>query len=571
MKSCHKQRAADQVASARASLIRGRLTAVAAAVVLQVGLCGAALGFEIDTGESDVSVRWDNTFKYSTAFRLKDQSDALINDAPASGVNNLNLDDGDRNFDKGLISNRVDLLSEFDISYKKFLGARISGAAWYDRVYNRSNDHANDGRFNQTSTPYNEFTDATRKLHGRKAEFLDAFVYANSGDGNVRLGRHSLLYGETLFFGANGIANAQAPVDVVKLLSVPGSQFKEIILPVNQISAQYKVIEGLTAGAYYQFEWRKSRIPAVGSYFSTVDVFDDGAENFLLAPQGAPVPLVPRVSDKKAKDSGQFGLQLRWRPTIVDAEFGFYAARYHDKLFQPVLDLALLNYQLVYPENVKTYGISFSTVVGDLNVSGEASIRRDTPLVGGATLVVSPAGLVLPSLSGAPVPIQGSSAYPVGNSAHLNLSAVAFFSGKGQPWDNASLLAEVGWNRVTSVTRNAVALDPTTSRDAWGLRFIFEPSWFQVAPSLDLSVPIGLGYNPKGNSGVVQLFNGGTKRGGDLSLGLKGIYQQVWKFGLNYTHYLGDVGGVLDADGVLTFKQSLKDRDFVSLSVQRTF
>ena len=531
-----------------------------------------AVAAELDTGISDLTLRWDNTFKYNLANRLKKPSNGLIADNPAANVNSLNLDDGDRNFGKGLVSNRIDLLSELDVAYRKQFGARISAAAWYDSVYNRANDHDDPTRANQSSVPFNEFTRDTRRLHGRKAEFLDAFVYANSSDGNIRLGRHSLLYGETLFFGANGIANAQAPVDLVKLLSVPGSQFKEIILPVNQVSAQYRLMDGVTLGGYYQFEWRKSRIPAVGSYFSNADVFDDGGENFLFAPGFG----VPRVADKKPRDSGQFGAQLRWRPTWVDAEFGLYAARYHDKLFQAVLELPVPglssgSYQLQYPENIKTFGLSFSTVLGDVNVAAEASVRRDTPLVGGATQAISPLGVVVPNPVSAPVPSDGNSAFPVGNSAHVNLSALAFFSGPGMPWNNASLLAEVGWNRVTSVKRNRAALDPTTSRDAWGLRVLFEPSWFQVAPGLDLSMPIGLGYNPHGNSGVVQVFNGGVKKGGDLSIGLKGVYQQVWKFGLNYTTYLGTEGGALGADTYLSFKQSLKDRDFVSLSVQRTF
>ena len=551
-------------------LHRNGMACIASLTLLAGGAISHAA--EIDVGVDDVKLRWDNTFKYSAGYRLKNPSPALIDDAPAENVNNLNLDDGDRNFRRGVISSRIDILSELDASYKNRFGARLSAAGWYDQIYRRSNDNDAPTRANQTSEPNNEFTDATRHLHGGKAEILDAFVYANNADGNIRLGRHSLLFGETLFFGANGIANAQAPVDYVKLLSVPGSQFKEIILPVNQVSAQYKVVDGVTVGGYYQFEWRKSRIPAVGSYFSTADVFDDGGENFLFAPGIG----VPRIEDRKAKDSGQFGLQLRWRPSAVDAEFGFYAARYHDKLFQPVLNLPIPglfpgNYQLQYPEGIRTYGVSFSTLVGETNIAGEASIRRNTPLVGGATLALAPLGLLVANPAAAPVPIEGDSAYPVGNSAHLNLSAVAFFSGASQPWSNASLLAEIAWNRVTSVKRNAAALDPTTSRDAWGLRFIFEPSWFQVAPGLDLSAPIGLGYNPKGNSGVVQLFNGGVKRGGDVSLGLKGVYQQLWRFGLNYTHYIGSKGGALGADTYLTFKQSLADRDFVSLTVQRTF
>jgi len=534
---------------------------------------GSALAFEIDSGNPDVRVRWDNTIKYSAAARVSGRSDRLVADDASANQLNINLDDGDRNFSRGLISNRLDLLSELDVSYKSRFGARVSGAAWYDSVYNKRNDNDAPDRANQTSVEYDEFTKDTRDLHGRKAEILDAFVFANGKvaghAANMRLGRHTLLYGETLFFGANGIANAQSPVDVVKLLSVPNSQFKELILPVNQISGQVQLSESLTFGGYYQFEFRKSRIPASGSYFSTVDVFDEGGENFLFAPGlGA-----PRVADKKARNSGQFGMQLRWRPDAIDAEFGAYAARYHDKVFQAYLrPLGLpapvgagapfpLNYQLVYPEDIKTFGVSASTTVGDFNVAAEASIRRNTPLVSGPQVDASIDGSA---------GIGDRALYAVGNSAHFNLSTVYLLKPNAL-WQGGSFLGEFGWNRRTGITRNASALDPNTSRDAYGLRFIFEPQWFQVMPQLDLSIPVGLGYNLHGNSSVVQQFNGGVKKGGDLSVGVKGVYRQNWRFSATYTRFLGAEGGALGADGHLTFKQSLADRNFVALSVQTSF
>lgn len=547
-----------------------RLSAsVAIATVSSVVLCNPAVAFEIDSGNPDLKMRWDNTFKYNAGIRLQNRSSALVEDDIPSNVNNINLDDGDRNFDRGLISNRVDVLSEFDLTFKRNYGFRVSGAAWYDSVYNKRNDHDSPGRANQTSEGYNEFTESTRKLHGRKAEFLDAFVFGNFDGGNFRLGRHSLLYGETLFFGGNGIAYGQSPTDVIKLLTVPGSQFKEIILPVNQVSGQYQLSDNLSLGAYYQFEWRKTRIPAVGSYLSSIDVFDDGAENFLFAPG----VVAPRVADKKPGDSGQYGAQLRFKPTNIDVEIGLYATRYNDKLFQVYLrPVGLpapfgagapfpLNYQLLYPEDIKSYGISFSSVISDINVAAEFSVRRNTPLVSGPQVDASIDGSA---------GIGGQALYAVGNSAHANFSAVAF-ANKNLLWDQATFLGEIGWNRRTSVTKNPGAVDPNTTRDAWGLRFVFEPQYFQVAPSLDISVPIGVGYNPKGNSSVVTQFNGGVDNGGDFSIGIKGTYEQTWKFGINYINFFGSKGGALGNDAHLTFKQTLADRDFVTLTVQRTF
>src|SRR5690606_7310248 len=133
-------------------------------------------------------------------------------------------DDGNRNFKKGLISNRVDWLSELDVVYAKRYGFRLSGAAWYDSVYNQRNDHDSPGTSNRFSGSYNSFNPTTRDLHGRKAELLDAFVFGGFDVGetrlNLRAGQHSVLWGESLFFGANAIAGAMAPVDVIKLASV---------------------------------------------------------------------------------------------------------------------------------------------------------------------------------------------------------------------------------------------------------------------------------------------------------------------------------------------------------------
>src|SRR5438874_1685893 len=124
--------------------------------------------------------------------------------------------------------------------------------------------------------------DNTRKLHGRKAEVLDAFVFGATDVGTARvsgrLGRHTVLWGESLFFGANAIAGTQSPVDAIKASSVPGSTTKEIIRPVGQASGQVQLSPALTLMGYYQYEWERTRLPAAGSYFSVGDFLFDGGE-----------------------------------------------------------------------------------------------------------------------------------------------------------------------------------------------------------------------------------------------------------------------------------------------------
>jgi hypothetical protein len=531
-------------------------------LVVMVGI-SAANAFEIDTGSSDWKVRWDNTFKYSAAFRVQERSNSLLSD--------INSDDGDRNFDRGLTSNRFDLLSEMDITYRNF-GARVSGAAWFDQVYNVRNANNSPATVNSNlSTRYDEFTDDTRDLMGREAELLDAFFFGKGELGSFpasfRLGRHTLLWGESLFFATNGISYGQAPLDLIKLLGVPSTQAKELFMPVGQFSAQVQPSDNLTIATFAQFESRRTRIPAAGSYFSTTDILDDGGERILLGPN--PGPALFHGPDTQADDLGTWGLATRYRSTKLDVELGLYYYQFHDRMPQvylrpgiapdgtiidpTVIDLArgkVGEYYLVYPENVQLIGASFSTQVGDVSLGGEMSARFNTPLV-------STPQVVLPGMK---ADNDDDPLYAVGNTLHANLSTI--YALRTTPfWQGGNIFAEVGWNYLMETTNNSAALDPTRDRHAFGFRGVFEPAYYQVLSGLDLTVPIGLGYNPKGKSSVDPIFNGGgADKGGDWNVGIKVTYLQTWYAGLTYTSYFGDEE-----------TQKLADRDFISFYIQRTF
>ncbi|NVM79124.1 hypothetical protein FHW83_004961 [Duganella sp. SG902] len=559
-----------------------RLLALAVAAALP---CHAALAFEFDTG-SDVKVSWNNTIKYSAAYRLKDADPRLLAGGyPGYGpadFTGYNLDDGNQNFrNKGIVSNRVDWLTELDVGTRN-AGLRVSAAAWYDSVYNGSNDNASPGSNAGvlTGNGNQQFTKGTRVLHGRNAELLDAFVFGKGSlgelPGTVRLGRHTLQYGESLFFGANGIANAQGPVDLVKLLSVPGAQFKEILRPVNQLSGQLQVLPNVSIGAYYQFEWRPTLIPGAGSYLSSYDAAGAGASAFLVAPTNSGAPAFYTQPDRKARNSGQGGAQVKFTPAGSDIEFGLYAARYHDKTpyfylgFAPAFPPgAPATVQAVYAEGIKTYGASASTVLGGVNVAAEVSVRRNTPLVSDPT-----PNFLSRQGGGALADNSGNPAYAVGNSAHVNLSAI-YVLPTNSLFQGGSLLGELAWNRRTSVSFQG-SLDPNTTRDATAVRMIFEPAYYQVLTGLDLTVPIGVGYNLSGRSSTIFNFNGGSAHGGDFNIGLSGSYQQDWKFGISYVRFLGGTGTFLKNNPatntpILSYAQSLKDRNYISLNIKRAF
>ncbi|SDP36039.1 Protein of unknown function [Rhodoferax sp. OV413] len=549
------------------------------ALALAAGmLCAlSAQAFELDSGNPDTKIRLDFTPKFSTAYRMKDASPGLISPATDGGV--VNENDGDTNFrKKGIVSTRMDLLTEFDVTHGNY-GLRISHSAWYDSKYlGHSNNDGSNGVNNFASQPSNEFLPFTRSQHGRNDEFLDAFVFAKGNLGempaSIRVGKHALQYGESLFFGQNGIANAQGPVDIAKISSVPNWQFKEVLLPVEQISGTLQLTDGVTLGGYYQLKWRPSKLPGVGSYFSNQDYINGG--RVYLGP--GTVLNTDNSKDQTPGNSGQFGAQLRWSPAGSAFEYGFYAARYNEKTpAVPVFDLINGNVHKVYAEGIKTVGASVTSSVGPLNWALEGSLRADAPLAGDPAVLL-PAFL---GVGGPAADCSGSPSNPcfaIGKTAHINLSGIYVLT-KGPLWDGGSIVSELAWNRTLSVTKNPSTrgnggLDPNTTRDAAAFRMIFEPQYFQVLPGLDLSVPLGLGYNFAGRSSAIMNYAGGASKAGDYTVGVKAKYRD-WNLGLSYTAFFGSQNTftVVDPAGsrMLSYGQTMKDRNYLALNISRTF
>jgi len=554
----------------------------------------AAQAFEFDTGDSDLSVRWDNTLKGSLKYRTSKADPALLNSfrsvtvapppvPPIQFPQALNFNAGDQNFQKrGFVSERVDLLSELDVVWKRDFGLRFSAAAWADAEYGRRTQ-ANDPYVGQD--PIDKFPSGTKKLAGRKVEMLDWFAFAGTRFDNGmkltgRLGSHGLQYGESLFFGDNGIARAQGPIDIDKLLASPNAQFKEIIRPVPQLSMQLQVSPSVSVGGYYQFQWRPDRLPPAGSYFSSANIpwgsqqpeytnIPTGpfAGNYVLTPGG----------DARARNSGQFGMQLKWR--LEDTDLGFYFARYHDKggqLYGRLNPLGAVNpygqlpgqWYYVFPEGIKTVGVSATRTFGDFNFAIEASVRDNMPLR--STNMLYPSQLATP---GGVVQVS-QPRHATGKTAHVNLSWLASL-GPNFIARESSFLGEIAWNRVMSKNDPDGELDGGRTRDATALRMVFSPSYRQVLPGLDISVPIGLGYTLDGNSSVTAW---GARHTGDFSIGVEGNYLNTWQFSVSYTRYLGKAVPFVDYSPILSggspiygIGNPLADRDYIALSLRRTF
>lgn len=484
--------------------------------------------------DGDASVRLDTTVQFTGLRRLSAPQSRLLA--------NPNADDGDRDFSSGAVSNRTDVFSELDANYGA-AGVRLSGAGWYDPVYLGRNANDSPATFNPISVPHDRFTQAVRDLEGLNAELLDGFVHDTFDIGGtqvgVRLGRHTLIWGESLFFGENGIAAGQAPIDFIKADTVPNTPARELFLPVNQISGSVQLRPGLSIEVYDQLEWRQDRLPGVGSYFSTMDFLDAGGERIIAAPG----QFLYRAPDEQPGAWGQFGAALH--ATVGDADLGFYALRYNAR--SPVVTTAACfgvcdmpgqvgAYRLVYARGINIFGASVSTFLGNDNIAGEVSFRQAAPLLAVANL--------------------GPSPVPRGDTVNGQVSIVAERPAN-MLWDRATVQVELAANTLLDTTADSQGRDPATTRAAAAIQGRLAFDYFHVLPALDLSPFVSATYGIGGRSSVDSEMVGGT---GSVTIGVQATFRSVWHVEVRLTDYIGSAGS-----------QPLADRNFLAFNARRSF
>ncbi|MDE0028224.1 MAG: DUF1302 domain-containing protein [Deltaproteobacteria bacterium] len=311
-------------------------------------LPGQAGAIDLSSGEVEASL--DTTLSYGVTFRVAERDEVQIT--------KTNDNDGNLNYDRGVVSNAFKFTSELDIGYQN-LGLFVRASGLYD-IENENGTRAR--------TP---LSDEAKALIGTDLDVLDAYVTGafDLGDAtlDVRLGNHVLNWGESTFI-QNGV-NAVNPFDVSKL-RVPGSELREALLAVPLVSASVAGNLNLTMEGFYQIGWEKTEIDPVGSFFSVTDYVGPGASNAVIALPGlnlgdmgltadpatnpflvfsrtsvasafAPLITADRdfliasrdLPDRDPRDSGQWGAAFRYLAEgLNNTEFGFYFMNYHSRL-----------------------------------------------------------------------------------------------------------------------------------------------------------------------------------------------------------------------------------------------
>ncbi|WPN44706.1 MULTISPECIES: DUF1302 domain-containing protein [unclassified Pseudomonas] len=634
----------------RKTTMRGifRPQLLATAVALGINAPAYAVNFSI----GEIQGSFDSSLSLGSSWSVRAPDPDFISNFNSQGVRGnasaRTSDDNRLNFKKGETFSKIFKgVHDLELKYGDS-GAFVRGKYWYDF------------ELMDESRPFYDIDDNGRQRAAKSsgAMFLDSFVYHNYTldelQGNVRLGKQVVSWGESTFIG-NSI-NSINPIDVAALRR-PGAEVKEGLIPVNMLYVSQGLSENVTAEAFYQIEWAPSVLDNCGTFFGN-DVTPEGCNDRAViagldlppgvatntgsglqvagtAAQGGGVDdaYVTRTKTKDAKDSGQFGVALRWfAPDLNDTEFGAYFLNYHAR--NPNLDftratniantgagaatvpgainsIRTASYHVVYPEDIRLYGLSFSTNVDGTALAGEISFRPNMPLqLNGGDLNLaatgnknSPLFISGASQNVAGAPLKGYERMPV---LQTQLSATQFFD-QVMGASRLTVVGEVGYNRINGLGEadgtdlrfgrstifgagelatgpGAGATGPQTcagaasqvpgaaagvtrpsnpqqecnshgfyTTDSWGYRLRGRLDYPNVFAGVNLAPNIAWSHDVEGNG---PNFEEGLKA---VSLGLDADYANLYTASLSYTDFFG---GHFNTNG---------DRDYVALSVGVNF
>lgn len=604
------------------------------AVSLASTLAGPAFGVSFNIGEIEGS--FDSSLSvgasWSTAGRNKD----LIGANNGGRGLSQTSDDGHLNFNKGDSFSKIFKgIHDLELKYGD-TGIFVRGKYWYDfALQNEDLDFKNVSNDNRK--------EGAKSSGG---QILDAFVYHNytiaDQPGNVRLGKQVVSWGESTFIG--GGINSINPIDV-SAFRRPGAEIKEGLIPVNMFYVSQTLTDNLSAEAFYQLEWDQTVVDNCCTFFSQPDVIADGCSNNLRVLNkrstipGAALPtlnalgvdvnnegvLVRRGGDRDARDSGQFGVAMHYNFEPLDTEFGAYFMNYHSRApifsatgapnsaytrplgplaaLRPLIVAGSSNYFVEYPEDIRLYGLSFSTTLPTGTAwSGELSYRPNAPVQLSTTDILYAGVTPIPGFGNASVlkgtPGQDLHGYNRKEVTQFQTTFTHFFD-QVMGATRLTTVGEIGvthvgglesknqarygrdpvfgpgtlpggfCNALNNSTANGAGLpnasglntncnnDGYTTATSWGYRARAIWEYPDVFAGVNLKPNVAWSHDVKGYSpGPGGNFEEGRKA---VSLGVDAEYQNTYTVGLNYTNFFGGKFTTVD------------DRDFIALSAGVNF
>ncbi|TFF10015.1 DUF1302 domain-containing protein [Pseudomonas sp. BCA14] len=604
------------------------------AVSLASTLAGPAFGVSFNIGEVEGS--FDSSLSVGASWSTAKPNRDLIGANNGGKGLSQTSDDGHLNFKRGETFSKIFKgIHDLELKYGD-TGVFVRGKYWYDF------------ELKDESRPFKDISDNNRKEGAKSSggQILDAFIYHNYTiadlPGNVRFGKQVVSWGESTFIG--GGINSINPIDV-SAFRRPGAEIKEGLIPVNMFYVSQSLTDNLSAEAFYQLEWDQTVTDNCGTFFSQPDVISDGCDNNLRVLNkrstipGAALPtlnalgvdvnnegvLVRRGPDRDARDSGQFGVAMHYNFEPLDTEFGAYFMNYHSRApifsaqgapssaytrplgplaaLRPLIVAGSSNYFVEYPEDIRLYGLSFSTTLPTGTAwSGELSYRPNAPVQLSTTDILYAGVTPIPGFGNASVlkgtPGQDLHGYNRKEVTQFQTTFTHFFD----QVMGASRLTTVGEIGVTHVgglesksqarygrdpvfgpgslpggfcnalnnstatgagLPNAAGLNTNCNNDgyttatSWGYRARAIWEYPDVFAGVNLKPNVAWSHDVKGYSpGPGGNFEEGRKA---VSLGLDAEYQNTYTASLAYTNFFGGKFTTVD------------DRDFIALSFGANF
>ncbi|MCG9758951.1 MULTISPECIES: DUF1302 domain-containing protein [Pseudoalteromonas] len=334
-------------------------------------------------------------------------------------------------------------------------------------------------------------------------------------------------------------------------------------------------------------------------------------------------------------DGGQYGLRLGiFSPELNDTEFGLYYINYHSR--RPLIsgkasnftgqaimaDLAYIaqnqitadnitnlnaftQAQITYPEDIKLYGLSFNTAIGETAFAGEVAYRQDEPLqiddvellYAGMVEQLAAAGL-RDDLAGLSQLSQGDDIAYVGpgevaqgyilrDTIQAQFTATHLF-GPSLGADSWAVVGEVGavtikdmpeydelrlnvsgtgrsgtieglsgrdYNLIHQAVSNGPETNPFPSASAWGYRLIAKGEYNNLFSGVNFSPRVVFSHDVNGiTPDPMFLFIEDRK---SLGINLNFNYLNSWSFDFGYNTFWG--GGKTN---------TFADRDFISFNIK---
>lgn len=627
---------------------RACVRAIVLALACAYPLTSNAFQFSNEAG--DINGSFDTTLSLGAAFRAQGRDPALVAITNGGTSRDINGDDGNLNFDRGdAYSAAAKVTHDLELKYKNY-GAFVRGTYFHDFILSSKDTSTASGYTPEGKDRVdNNITLLDAYAYGN----FHSFGQRNL---NVRLGQQVVSWGESTFL-QNGI-NIINPVDVSKLRIPGAELKEGLLPTPILWAAQDLSDGISLEGFYSFKRSKTKLDPRGTYFSTTDALSDGGERIFVGAGRrvdqhgaalafglpGAPV-WAPRTTDRDADNGGEYGVALRaLLPALDNAELGLFFINYHSRA--PMLSavrgaasvasaaaltapagvagaadagcasIPLVNFNVIvgfnplgqsrctgaipatyfaeYPEDIRLYGLSFSTSgPAGIALQGEYSYRQNLPLQLATTEVILAAGGLANNITGGNLAAAGVvpgteiSGFRRVKMQQVQVTATKIF-GPNLGAESITAIGEVGYTRLnlpagllfagpsvvlpapgssTATTAGATQPEGYATKSSWGYRLAANLSYPSAFAGVTVNPRVAFSHDVHG---VSPTFNQGTKA---ATFGAGFVYRQNWQADLSYTTFWGGrtYAGTDTSGTFATSANPLKDRDFISLSFSYSF